>query len=199
MFNEAPRMTCAVLVVDKNPLVIQSLVALMRRDERFSLVSVADGARQFLDRIRGAFDVGVLGWNMPDLGGAAILSELQNASGVPPLLVYTGNGSVAVTHRARALGAAAVIPKSTTPDSLLSTIWAFGVGRPVPDRPRWPSLLSKREETILELLVCGLSNAEIGEQAHISTNTVKFHLSNVYRKIGVSSRTAAVRWFEANP
>ena len=47
---------------------------------------------------------------------------------------------------------------------------------------------------MLEAVARGLSNREIGQQLWISEQTVKFHLRNVYRKLGVSSRTEAARY-----
>jgi DNA-binding NarL/FixJ family response regulator len=53
--------------------------------------------------------------------------------------------------------------------------------------------LSKRERSILEALESGASNAAIAEELFLAEQTVKFHLTNIYRKLGVSSRTEAVR------
>jgi two-component system, NarL family, response regulator DevR len=54
--------------------------------------------------------------------------------------------------------------------------------------------LSERETAVLEAVARGLSNREIGRQLWISEQTVKFHLRNVYRKLGISSRTEAARY-----
>ena len=54
--------------------------------------------------------------------------------------------------------------------------------------------LSERESVVLEAVARGLSNREIGRQLWISEQTVKFHLRNVYRKLGISSRTEAARY-----
>jgi DNA-binding NarL/FixJ family response regulator len=56
------------------------------------------------------------------------------------------------------------------------------------------SRLTKREREILDLVAEGLPNAEIGRTLWITEQTVKFHLSNVYRKLGVSNRTQASQW-----
>jgi len=54
--------------------------------------------------------------------------------------------------------------------------------------------LSERESVVLEAVARGLSNREIGRELWISEQTVKFHLRNLYRKLGVSSRTEAARY-----
>src|SRR5204862_799540 len=56
--------------------------------------------------------------------------------------------------------------------------------------------LTRREYEILQLVAEGHSNAVIGRKFWLAEQTVKFHLSNVYRKIGVRNRTAAARWAE---
>jgi LuxR family maltose regulon positive regulatory protein len=52
--------------------------------------------------------------------------------------------------------------------------------------------LSKRELSILEALQSGGSNREIGASLFLAEQTVKFHLTNIYRKLGVSTRTEAL-------
>ncbi len=54
--------------------------------------------------------------------------------------------------------------------------------------------LSEREKEILNLLVYSHTNHDIGEMLHISTNTVKYHLKNIYSKLNLSSRQEAIRW-----
>jgi DNA-binding NarL/FixJ family response regulator len=54
--------------------------------------------------------------------------------------------------------------------------------------------LTKREVEILRLLANGWSNARIAGKLKITTRTVKFHTTNIYEKINVRSRTAAVAW-----
>ena len=54
--------------------------------------------------------------------------------------------------------------------------------------------LTPRELEILTLTSQGLSNAEMGKVLWVTEQTIKFHLSNIYRKIGVANRTGASRW-----
>jgi DNA-binding NarL/FixJ family response regulator len=61
----------------------------------------------------------------------------------------------------------------------------------------WPDELERltsREAEILELVPAGLTNAAIAERLWISPGTVKKHLDNIYAKLGVANRTAAVAW-----
>jgi DNA-binding NarL/FixJ family response regulator len=54
--------------------------------------------------------------------------------------------------------------------------------------------VSEREVEILELVAQGLTNGEIAQRLWVTETTVKFHLSRIYRKLGVSNRTAAALW-----
>jgi DNA-binding NarL/FixJ family response regulator len=54
--------------------------------------------------------------------------------------------------------------------------------------------LSKRELVILQALQSGLSNKQIAKELFLAEQTVKFHLTNIYRKLGVNSRTEAIRY-----
>jgi DNA-binding NarL/FixJ family response regulator len=58
--------------------------------------------------------------------------------------------------------------------------------------------LTPREVEILQLVAQGLSNSDLAERLWVSDQTVKFHLSNVYRKLNVESRAKASRWAAVN-
>jgi DNA-binding NarL/FixJ family response regulator len=62
--------------------------------------------------------------------------------------------------------------------------------------PSWG--LTRRELEILRLMAEGHSNTDLAKMLWVTEKTVKFHLSNVYRKLGVSNRTEAGRWAQLN-
>jgi DNA-binding NarL/FixJ family response regulator len=64
---------------------------------------------------------------------------------------------------------------------------------PVP-AVEFPAALSAREVDVLRLVAQGLPSAEIAERLFISVRTVNTHLTNIYRKLGTSSRAAAIRF-----
>jgi len=68
--------------------------------------------------------------------------------------------------------------------------WLFPSTPTVPE-----AVLSTREEEVLTAVAEGLTNAEVAERLHISENTVKFHLQNIYQRLGVTNRTEASRWY----
>lgn len=104
-------------------------------------------------------------------------------------------------------GAAAYVVKSAHPEDLASAVrQAFDhsvylaaaarapVAAPGQAQHRERTGLTKRELEILRLVADGHSNAELGRMLWVTEQTVKFHLSNVYRKLGVANRTEAARW-----
>jgi DNA-binding NarL/FixJ family response regulator len=71
--------------------------------------------------------------------------------------------------------------------------------RSIETRPARPTeddaaVLTRRELEILQLVAEGHSNAHVGRMLWVTEQTVKFHLSNIYRKLDVSNRTEASRW-----
>jgi DNA-binding NarL/FixJ family response regulator len=108
---------------------------------------------------------------------------------------------------ALAAGAAAFVVKTAHPDDVASAVrQAFDhsvylASAPAPP-PRVaterPGGLTRRELEILRLVAEGHSNAQLARMLWVTEQTVKFHLSNVYRKLGVSNRTEASRWAQLN-
>ena len=102
-------------------------------------------------------------------------------------------------------GAVAYVVKSVHPDDLTTTIrqvFEHSVYLPsahthnaaVLQRKRDGSPLTRREVEILQLTAEGYSNAQMAKMLWVTEQTVKFHLSNIYRKLDVSNRTEASRW-----
>jgi DNA-binding NarL/FixJ family response regulator len=107
---------------------------------------------------------------------------------------------------ALAVGAAAYVVKTAHPDDVASAVrQAFDhsvylPGAPSPPRAATgrPGGLTRRELEILRLVAEGHSNAQLARMLWVTEQTVKFHLSNVYRKLEVSNRTEASRWAQVN-
>jgi NarL family two-component system response regulator LiaR len=103
-------------------------------------------------------------------------------------------------------GASAYIVKSVTPGDLAAVLRQAACGtvfhatpaplRPVSEpapEPQAP-LLTERERVILQAVANGLSTAAISKELWVTEHTVKFHLTNIYRKLGVPNRAGAVRY-----
>lgn len=141
------------------------------------------------------------------LASADDLSELDD--GAPPVLLLSDDPREA-THLT-GFSVWGILPREATPEELSAAVHALAeglwVGSPalaqnLLDRHPVPVLdgveevinpLTDRERQVLQLTAEGLANKQIAAALDISENTVKFHLSSLYAKLGVTNRTEAVR------
>lgn len=199
-----PETSITVMLADSNPLVLSAMSAIFDRDPRFSLVATSATAEGFLGAVmRVPVQVGVIDWDLPVLGGAKLLEVLREQQQAPRLVVY-GDDTRDLPRLAMGAGAAGFASRSGAVDQLLDTCVDVAMGKMV-----FPFLdvrqlqqdplqqLSRRERTMLDALAKGLSNKELASQFDISTNTVKFHLSNLYDKLDVRNRTQAIAYYYA--
>jgi two-component system, NarL family, nitrate/nitrite response regulator NarL len=192
-----------VVIAEKNPLLQSSLVKLFSADERFNLTAVTADGERFLETIeRIPFDVGVIGWEMPCTDGRGVLQALRGRTDSPRLIIYTGSPNPDVPRQAMTLGAAGFCSKREAPEQLLDTIASVAAGRMVFPFIDVSSLasdplagLTPRERELLGALAGGLTNQQMATQLDISLNTVKFHLKNLYDKLGVGNRAQAVAFY----
>lgn len=195
-----PKSPVRVAVVDKNPLVRAGLEHLVIKDTRFRLVlSCIDGDQFFAELEAARPDVTVCGWVIPPGNGKFILDNLRNLSDPPRVVVYTGAVEDSVAAAAMAHGAAALVSKSEDPGYLLDTVAEVARGRmvfPFVDVRvinRNPlASLTRRELDVLAALAAGKTNKEIAAAQGVSPNTVKFHVRNVFEKLGVRNRGQAI-------
>lgn len=146
----------------------------------------------------------LLDLQLPDMPGLEVLARLQALAMPPAVLVLTVHDDDDFVVRAARIGARGYVLKHTSHEELAQAVRVvaagghyFGtdvVGALVDHDRRQSSqpTLTARELDVLRLLVAGNSNREIGEQLYLSPDTVKTHLGNVYRKLGVEGRTQAV-------
>jgi two-component system nitrate/nitrite response regulator NarP len=194
-----------VMVADGNPLMLTAMSEIFERDPRFSLVATSATAEGFLGAaMRMPVQVGVIDWNLPALGGARLIDVLRAQPSAPRLVVYADDtGDTA--RKAMAAGAAGFTARSESVERLLETCLVVANGQMVFPFLDVRSLrqdpieqLSRRERTLLEALSKGLTNRELARELGISTNTVKFHLSNLFEKLSVKNRAQAIAFFYAN-
>jgi two-component system nitrate/nitrite response regulator NarP len=187
-------------LADKSPLIQAALTHLLTEDERFELIEVCADGETFLNSIDGCdLDVAIIGWVISPGDGKYILDQLRSHEHAPRIVVYTGAEGESVPVQVMAHGAAAFVSKSDQPDYLLDTVAAVAEGRMV-----FPFLdvrkihrnplttLTKRELEVLSALAAGQTNKEIATAQGISPNTVKFHIRNIFEKLGVQNRSQAI-------
>lgn len=194
-----------VMLGDSNPLVLSAMSEIFERDPRFSLVATSATAEGFLGMaMRAPVDVGVIDWNLPVLGGAKLIEVLREQEHAPRLVVY-GDQTGDLPRQAMSVGAAGFAARSGEVDGLLATCADVAAGKmvfpfvDVRELKKDPmETLSRKEKVILEALSKGLTNRELAKELEISTNTVKFHLSNLYDKLSVRNRAQAIAFYYAS-
>lgn len=194
-----------LMLGEGNPLMLTALSEIFEKDARFSLVATAASAEGFLGMVmRMPVQIGVIDWNLPALGGARLIDVLRAQVNAPRLVVYAED-SGDIPRKAMAAGAAGFVSRSESVERLLETCAAVAQGQMVFPFLDIRSLkqdpieqLSPRERTLLEALALGLTNRELSRELEISTNTVKFHLSNLFEKLAVKNRAQAIAFFYAH-
>jgi len=196
----------AISLADGNPLVLSAMSEIFDHDPRFSLVATSATAEGFLGAVmRVPVAVAVIDWNLPALGGQKLIEVLRDQAGAPRIVVYGDDQRGDVARLAMLAGAAGFVGRNTPVEKLLETCLAVAAGQmvfpflDVRELQSDPILqLTRRERALLEALSKGLTNRELARDFGISDNTVKFHLSNLYEKLGVKSRAQAIAFYYAS-
>lgn len=191
-----------VILGDSNPLVLSGMSEVFARDTRFSLLATSATAEGFLTTVaRVPARIGIIDWDLPEMGGVRLMEALRQHDSPPRIIVYareSTQGHIA----AMGAGAAGFVARNGPIEGLLDTCAAVAAGRmvfpflDVRELQRNPlHSLSRRETDMLAALARGMTNRELSRELGISPNTVKFHLSNLYDKLSVKSRAQAIAFF----
>jgi DNA-binding NarL/FixJ family response regulator len=159
--------------------------------------STGEEALQLIDREQP--DVLLLDLRMPGMTGIELLNAIRTKPLAPKALVLTSYESDEEIYRAIEAGAQGYLLKSTPQAEIVTAIQAVHSGRHhIPPRIAAQlaermvrSALTQRELEILEMVVRGLTNKQIGNALGISENTARNHINSVIRKLDVSGRTEA--------
>ncbi|MBA2384404.1 MAG: response regulator transcription factor [Actinobacteria bacterium] len=192
-----------MLVADDHRLMLAAVRRALDGAKDFEIVGeVSVGSQVSPAVIETKPDVILLDLRMPELDGLECLRRLRKQDPEVAVVILSSYCDREQIEAARAAGALGYVAKTVEPVDLAAVLRAtlsgaafavWGVPEPEPAAAS-ASVLSERESAVLEAVAQGLSNREIGVQLWISEQTVKFHLRNVYRKLGLSSRTEAARY-----
>ena len=197
-----------VLLADDHPVYLDGLAAAIERADDLELAATCRNGEEALDRIRAdPPDVAVLDLRMPRLDAQAILGRLAETGRLPcQILVLSVHIEGDDVHDCISLGAAGYIAKDADRSEICAAIRTVAHGGTVLSdealssmaaelqhrRATQSGLLTGREAEVLDLLATGASAPDIAARLHLSPATVKTHLHNLYAKLGVSDRAAAV-------
>lgn len=152
---------------------------------------------------RQSIGVIVLDVRMPGISGLAVLETLVAQGVDQPFVMLTGHGTVQMCRRAFKAGAAEFLEKPVNDEALLEALQS-GVRQHVRSRQRNTidrqtlerfTQLSEREHEVLELIVAGLTNKEMGRALDLSPRTVETHRANLFAKLEVDSLAQMIRQY----
>lgn len=189
-----------VAIADQNPVVRAGLETLVQRDGRFSVCGVYATGEALIEALKvKPVEIAIVGWTLPDMTGGNVLTRLKQEKWRTRVVVYTGERSSEVLRQAIKGGAWGFVSKTEEPQVLLEAVVSVARGRlSLPyvdiDLLNHDPLegLTARERELLAALANGWTNLQIAARTGISRNTVKYHLKNLYDKLGVSNRAMAV-------
>ncbi|MEO0361459.1 MAG: response regulator transcription factor [Pseudomonadota bacterium] len=185
-----------VAIIDDHALFASGL-ALVLAGEGASATAVFSDPTGFLStRDRGGWDVLILDYFIPGHGGAEAIGALRRAAPGAAVLVVSGSVSTEDRRAALEAGAAAFLSKTAPPERLAGTVAALVAhAPPIAEPVALPNEavgLSPRQTEILNGVARGRSNKEIARGLDVSPETVKTHLSEIYRRLEVAGRMEAV-------
>jgi DNA-binding NarL/FixJ family response regulator len=195
-----------VLVADDHPLILQGLRRTLEACDDIDVVGEARSGTEVLPLVeRRRPDVVVLDLHMPGMDGATCIAEIKRTSPEVKAIVLSASEERASIESATSAGASAYVIKSVSSVDIPALIRQVAAGYTVFQAPKdaggagaggdasEPGL-TERELTILAAVAGGLTTKAISGELWVSEHTVKFHLTNIYRKLGVSNRSGAVRY-----
>ena len=199
-------MSTSIVIADDHPVVLHGLASLIEADPEFSVVGrCADGIAALAAIREMRPNLAVLDLNMPGMTGREVLAAIVREELGARVLLLTAAATDAELYDTIDAGAAGVVVKDSGIETLLTclrTIAAGGVWLPddvvgpamdreTARRDEWRELsaeLTARELEIVRLVLQGSTTKEISFRMNITIGTTKVHMSNIFRKLKVSSR-----------
>jgi DNA-binding NarL/FixJ family response regulator len=200
-------MALRVLLADDHQLVLEAVTHALEKADDFTVVATTNSGAKVADLVaRHRPDIVVMDLRMPGVDGLQALDQIRARDKSIKVVMLSASDSPAEIQSALARGANGFILKSVNPVDLPSalrqihegTVFHAGIGGTPPTSAAETVGLTDREVTLVGALARGLSNKQISQELWITEQTVKFHLSNIYRKLDVSNRTGAVKWAHEN-
>lgn len=200
--------TIRVLLVDDCPTLRYGLRRVLESAQEFTIVGEAGCAEQAIAQIRSLQpDIALLDCPLPDRDGTDAVNLVQ-ALGCPVrILAFSAYCDRQYVEQVLDAGAVGYLLKDEEPERIIEAVRTVAQGgswlsagltptgmNRTPRKVERAPLLTEREWQVLEMVVQGKTNKAIGASLDIVERTVRFHLFNVFRKIGARSRTEAAVW-----
>jgi DNA-binding NarL/FixJ family response regulator len=191
-----------VLVVDDHALLRTGVANIINQESDLRVVAEAsNGLEAVAAYERHRPDVTLLDLRMPVMEGVEAVRQIRERDPNAKVIVLTTHDTDEDISRALKAGAKAYVLKDISADGLIGCIHDVLAGKTYLAPAAAAKLaegvtrvqLTPRELSTLRLIADGRSNKEIASELHISERTVKTHLGHLFDKLGVTSRTEAVK------
>lgn len=205
--TDGSRRPLDILIVDDHKLFTAGLAAILALLDRPVAIVECDNGQRALTLLEAGtrFDLMLLDIEMPSINGVDLLRSLTHRGLHVRTMVVSAESNDRQIAAALAAGARGFFPKSLSPPLMLKAIETVLAGhRYLPDHLQdriastpvvtdgAPSSLTARQQEILQLMERGLSNKQIAGVLDVSLSTVKFHVTGLFRELGVRTRTECV-------
>lgn len=202
-------MKCKILIVDDHWVVREGLKLILETSDSYQVIGEAeDGevALRLMEELKP--DIILMDLNMPVMSGLEAMKAMKEKQFETPVIILTTYNEDELMISGLGLGAKGYLLKDTSRDNLFRTIDSALRGEtllqpeitarvfaakdtlPVPRNEQ--TILSEKEQIILQSVARGFRSKEIAFDLGIAERTVKAHLTNIYNKLGVDSRSQAV-------
>src|SRR3954452_5788695 len=196
-------MSLKVVIADDHKITLDGVRRTLEAAGDIDVVGTASSGSHVMPVVkRTQPDMVLLDIRMPGIDGITCLELLRKNHPDVKVVILSAYSERDQIQTALARGASAYIAKTVNPADLPSALrqvidgtvyHAIGV-MDARGHDELDADLTERERTVLQALARGLSNKAIGNEFWVTEQTVKFHLGNIYRKLGVQNRTAAVHY-----
>jgi two-component system, NarL family, response regulator LiaR len=193
-----------LLLADDHALLFEAIALALENEDDLEIVGCAETGSQVLPLVQQTQpDLVVLDLRMPGMDGLTCIKLLRERFPQVGTAVLSGMDSDDTIEAVLRAGANAFISKSVDPAELAEALrraarepvqQAIGRAESRLDSVIEETGLTERELAVLQALAQGQSNKEIARSLWLAEQTVKFHLTNIYRKLDVRGRTEAVHW-----
>lgn len=201
-------MAVQVMIADDHSMIREGLKQLLELEGDFKVIEEACDGEECIDKLVTVKpDILLLDINMPKMNGLEVLQKMKEKKMKIKVLVLTVHNEVEYLLKAVDIGVNGYLLKDSESAELKKAINSVVEGENYIQPSLIPVLnakmidrnndsskiekLTKREMDVLKLLAFGMYNKEVAEKLDISERTVKNHVSNIFKKIGVTDRTQA--------
>lgn len=189
-----------IMIVEDHHIVRKGFIALLQMVDGLEVVAeTSSGSDALLLYREHQPDIALMDLRLPGMGGVDAIKAIRGEFPAARIIVLTTFDGDEDIYRALQAGARGYLLKGMEADDLIAAIRSVHAGKtciPAEVAGRLAerfagSALTQRETEVVQLIVKGLNNRDIGAKLFISEATVKTHINNLLSKLGVADRTQA--------